>query len=65
MCSKSLKCVTFLVCCVQNTQNLQCSPGGGANGQMVQNFDDLLYFPGVHWVHLCSLAMSADSVNFA
>ena len=32
---------------------------------MVQNFDDLLYFPGVHWVHLCSLAMGADSANFA
>ena len=33
--------------------------------QTVQNFDDSLYFPGVHWVHLCSLAMGADSTNFA
>ena len=32
--------------------------------QMVQNLHHLLYFPGVHWIHLRLLAMGADSVNF-
>ena len=32
---------------------------------MVQNLDDSLYFPRVHWVHLSLLAIGVDSVNFA
>ena len=33
--------------------------------RIVQNSDDSLYFPGVHWVQSGSLAMGADCVDCA
>ena len=47
MCSKCVKRVTFLVCCVWSTRNLRCSLDGGADG--AEFFYDSLYLPGVYW----------------
>ena len=32
--------------------------------RIVQNSDDSLYFPGVHWIQSGSLVMGADCMNF-
>ena len=56
MCSKCLKRVTLLVCCVWSMQNLWCLLGGGADGA------EFLQFAVLSW---SSPAMGVDLVNFA
>ena len=59
MCRKMCKCVTFLVCCVRNTQNLRCSPGGGANGA------EFASFAVFSWSSLGSLVFAGHGCGFS